>query len=247
MCDLPVSMRLRSRLSTTAALLSMCFCSVSNTASSLSTYWLVSCRHWPQTPSRIHANTHTITHEHTQDNGRQSQREEREGGKGKREPGEMRKQEEEGQKIREQPKELEKSSCEWRMFNILEILAAISHVSVVIWSDSEGQRNRETFKQGTHNWPVVLLLVWQAGCQLCSAALHTCDKTTCERTESKKQRGEVKLISKNAQTSGSHLCYWRSLRSSQSLHLQPGQEKEKTFICSKYHKAGTYQHIKNIF
>lgn len=37
-------MRLRRLLSTTAALLSMCFCSASSATSSLSTYWLVSCR-----------------------------------------------------------------------------------------------------------------------------------------------------------------------------------------------------------
>lgn len=60
-CHSPVSMRLRRLLSTTAARLSMCFCSVSSAASSLSTYWLVSCRHWPQAASRTH------THEHTQD------------------------------------------------------------------------------------------------------------------------------------------------------------------------------------
>ncbi len=53
-CFLPVSMSFRSLFSTTAALLSMCFCSVSRAWSSLSTYWLVSCRHWPGSTTGRH-------------------------------------------------------------------------------------------------------------------------------------------------------------------------------------------------
>lgn len=102
-------------------------------------------------------------------------------------------------------------------------LAVISHVNDVIWLGSEGQRNWETFERGTHNWPVFLLLVCQAGGRLCSAALHTWGKKkNCKR------KREVQLISKTAQTLGSHLCYERFLRLGRSLHLQPGQEKQKS-------------------
>jgi len=51
---LPVSMSFLSLFSTTSALLSMCFCSVSRAWSSLNTYWLVSCRHWPGSTTGRH-------------------------------------------------------------------------------------------------------------------------------------------------------------------------------------------------
>lgn len=245
-CDLPVSMRLRSRLSTTAALLSMCFCSVSNAASSLSTYWLVSCRHWPQ--------THTCKHTHTQSpmnihrTMADSHKERK--GRGGKERGSPEKREnkkkrvkrlESGQKNWENQDVNEECSISWKFLQPL--------VMLMMWLDLT-VRAKETEKPLSEEHITDQCFFFLFGRLGISCAQQICTratKHTRERTESKKQRGEVKLISKKAQTSGSHLCYWRFLRWSQSLHLQPGQDKEKTFIYSKYHKPDTYQHIKNMF
>lgn len=142
-------MRLRRLLSTTAALLSMCFCSASSATSSLSTYWLVSCRHWPQT-----RHTHTGTREHTQCNSRRWEKRGRGGEDGKQG----------GHKITERPRKLE-----------------ISSVNVIAGGSESEKKNAEW---GTKNWPL-FLLVWEAGCQLCSAALHTRDETTFKRWRKK--------------------------------------------------------------
>lgn len=149
--------------------------------------------------------THIIIHEHTQDNGRQSQKEERWGwGEGV--------QRNRKNKQKKRVKRLESGQKNWRTQDVNEefsifckfldwsknkrvFLAVISYVNDVIWLGSEG------FERGKHNWPVFLLLACQAGDRLCSAALHTWGKKKCKR------KREVQLISKTAQTLGSHLCY----------------------------------------
>lgn len=131
-------MRLRSRLSTTAALLSMCFCSVSNAASSLSTYWLVSCRHWPPTPCITHTQTRTQSPMNThQDIGRQSQRNER-GEENRKTQKKKVKRLKGGQRIGKiMPWIKHLWWTEGKRRNNLVLLAAISLVNDVIPSDSK--------------------------------------------------------------------------------------------------------------
>lgn len=140
-------MRLLRRLSTTAALLSMCFCSVSNAASSLSTYWLVSCRNWPQ--AQQHTDKYTSIHTQCRMNIHVTSNH-KEGKRGRKSKGEGDRRED-GVIVLECGQRMETKAvkaCSWTRFyvsytnkhdSILLIAAIMSQTLLLIWFEGVNQ------------------------------------------------------------------------------------------------------------